>query len=498
MAFRYRLVTLAFVSLAVVSFTAFAVLDANAAETDRMTIPLADSYVSSSYTVDGANRFPMFPNFYTLELQGVTPYGVGEALATSGIVSLSLRAHDAPTVRDACTVYNGRELGASVQHGALILEKKVGDKPDFAIIGTLVNIFEDNPDGIEDLYVASTSDLREGITLRLTLLYATRLSPALRYTELYEIRIKNPDTAFLLSADSGESNLADGGTVTHGTGILVHFGEDARVEASYNDGAFVAIQNGARFSAVGRYRFRMITIDGTEERQTVYILPSVDEAMDTYFPGGAVGGIFVFDQAADIPAYLQGAVLRIPETPPFLPPLTGTVKNHTTGEMRDVSTAGEERELPLSSGEYTVILSAGTSGITELFTFQFFIHEAYDMSVNHFALKDSDMIVPRDFGLLRADTNRAVAYLADGASEPRELIFGVPLCEQLEAGDWWVTEFQDGTCLDLYRVTVLGADSASANGPLSCRATVTSPLPLIGVALVSVLLVRRNRKERAA
>ncbi len=474
------------------------------AEGGRIVLSPDHSYESDAYvTEEGAVPSSSSPDFYEFAVSGITAAG-GVAYAESDKVTLSLVAYgNAPTVCDPCTLYNQEDLGASIQHGGLILEKRVGDERAFHRVGVLVNLFEDNPFGIEELYVFSSQELHRGITLRVTVLYATKAVPPLRHSDVYEIRVLRPETHFCLSAGNGWTDLDDGGTVTEGNGILCEFGRDVFVEMSYNGGAFVRIPNGTRVDLVGQYRFRTEACDGTRECKTVYIIPSADDAPTVYFPMGVIQGIYIFDEASAVPTYLRGATLTIPEAPPFLPALTGRMVNHDSGEIWEFPPDGRAHSISPEEGDYTVTLTVGngSSGITDLFTFRFHVWESYGESVNHTILKRTDMTLPPAFTLLRADTDRAVATCE---AKQRELIYGVPLMEQLEAGEWVIAEYRGDVLLDMYGIRVPDATGALADRELeasakrestSCRSFVAPRAWFLVVVAVTVPIFLRKREE---
>ncbi len=352
-----------------------------------------------------------------------------------------------PAADDHETVVLGDNLGASVRKGSLTVYKSVGNAP-YERVSTTTNVFESHPFGVEEFYIASTNELRQGLRLKVILAY--RLANQ-RYTQIYEFAVAPLSFEVLLrdlTTDDTTAFLSDGSTTTTGFEILSMGLNSVYVT---NDGiAWDRACNGDSFTDPGKYVLRAIATDGTEKRTTIYVLPSASEALEGYF--GSPSKIFISEESrifmpSGTPTYLNYAKLPFRDpTLSALPFISGKLTNLDNGSEIIINSAETIKDYFIrESGRWKLELITG-SGNGSFYTFEaeFAITEDVERSVNKYMM-DRHISEGCD---LRSFHFTKVPYQADGViaksvSDGRvyEVKFNVSLGEQLPNGIYTITEY---------------------------------------------------------
>lgn len=177
-------------------------------------------------------------------------------------------------------------------------------------------------------------------------------------------------------------------TLTSGAGTVTGFA----IDNSLNSAATIQIlRNGSPFDipsdlkvrTSGRYDITVTTPIGTQEKTVIYV-DSADneESMATYFgPGFLYGSKRIYSEG-ELPVYEGGKTYySLSEVSDFMLPVSGTIRNLTTGSVIAISKTRSSKFGALTeAGEYEVTLTTNpffssdeTSGDARVFTFRFVI-----------------------------------------------------------------------------------------------------------------------------
>ena len=274
-----------------------------------------------------------------------TANGKTSVLLQSGTLALSYAIKKGTSLYDdPATSIGEHQLGASVRHGAILVEKK--DAHGFRRVAVACDVFGEGKN-CANFFSPSYVDIKEGATYRITVAYAVQVGGAVtRFTEVYSlsllressgIRIREmlpDDVKEDLSAgldpvtieylEAGISSLQDGSVTPYGFSLDLN-GQTAAV--SHNGKAFVQVKDGAVFEAIGRYT---IVSDGNV--QTVYVTPKKEGFFSVYYPQGVVNGERRLGLGSDIPVYEQGASVFALRVTDQTPPLQLSIESLDTGK----------------------------------------------------------------------------------------------------------------------------------------------------------------------
>ncbi len=174
-------------------------------------------------------------------------------------------------------------------------------------------------------------------------------------------------------------------TIQSGKGTVTGFEIDTTLNPTVKytvekDGKDVTIPENHKFTENGRYTINLNSAVGDKKTVTIYVDKSSDqEALDNYFRD-FIDGKRIFDEDSKYPVYEGGettyTIKGISES--YLP-VSGIIKNNTTGKTTTISASRSERKGDLTEpGEYEATFTTNssfdqdvTSGDCRTFTFRF-------------------------------------------------------------------------------------------------------------------------------
>ncbi len=301
-----------------------------------------------------------------------------------------------------------RLFGDSVQKGRLEIQKSATGIEWKSAAKPVLNFFEANSGGNDDLYTISGGDLAKGMFFRVIISYETKKSSGSKikpdsstyHVEVYEFfacynngNISLHDLGRSIDAVNGASDtgytaeqiekgetIKDGGTTVKGFSIDT-LGAAYTVKVNGKNAS-----NGDSFTKNGRYDIEVKTKLGKETSMTVYVFDGgSDKGRSTYFEDYLVTEKRIFREGYDL-VFARDAVMKLKATGESVPPLTGTVKENISGKtvltldpdtvMEGTKTKANDRSsksFTLAPGEYTAELYSGdnSSGSFFHYTYRF-------------------------------------------------------------------------------------------------------------------------------
>ena len=180
-----------------------------------------------------------------------------------------------------------------------------------------------------------------------------------------------------------ETMLSGAGTVT-GFKLDKSKNAAASVEVLRN-GTKIGIPSDQKFVDDGRYDICVTTALGVTKKTTLYVDKSSDEeSLATYFGEGFLHGSKRIYSDGELPVFEGGKTyFSLREVSEYLLPLSGTIKNKTTGSTITIdSSRAPQNGTILSAGEYEATFTTNplfdtdkASGDARVFTFRFHVIE---------------------------------------------------------------------------------------------------------------------------
>ena len=345
----------------------------------------------------------------TTDHNGISAYGV-----QSGNVSITMN-YNGRWIDESGKKYllsdSGKKvdefkLDSKIGKGVFLFYKSYDGENWELATNPIVNVFEDNQNGLKSFYTTSGEDLKRGCYYRIILAYKCRLKEDAsfdfwfihqnyedksdsKYLELYEFFLCNNAgnlSLHNLSVDSKDITdvaegvtsevLLKGETLLDGSATKAGFSIDT-LGVTYKsikvNGRMAS--DGDKFTTPGKYVIEATTkLDDTSSR-TVYIYNGgEDKGYKDYFGDGLVVGNRVFREG-DYPTYSKGTVAQTIEISADIPSLTGTIKNLSSGKEFSINGDRRFHSYKLEEGEYCADLYSGNPEAGSL------IHYVFHFSV---------------------------------------------------------------------------------------------------------------------
>ena len=411
-------------------------LTAAAAEQE---FPIAgQAYVGSTYT-EGGERCS---SFGSLTLSGVRRASEGNAFSAEGGVTVSFRynTHLLPggLMDDAETVVCGRDIGASVRKGAVIIEKRATGHRDWEAVLGASDIFDSHPNGIEELYTIPFRDLFTGCSYRVTVAYRCGYKRYLQRYELNLIPMSYVGMVRDLAGTEDQAFLTHNGSTTQGF-ELIFLDDEEVITVSHNGKAprSYRCEDSVFFTEAGEYRLYH-RLWGRTATSTVYVLPSEEVILERLFGGVMIAEstrVFTTDEH---PSYRKTVMIPFQETQ-YLPNITGRAHNQTTGEHVSFDTNNGTVAIS-GAGVWEIVVTVGETGSFYEFSATVrILDERALCSVNEWLLQGIDS--PENYAFVLVPYQNEQAILARGPHGVYTILPGFPLNEQIPEGKYVIEEY---------------------------------------------------------
>lgn len=323
-------------------------------------------------------------------------YNYNGALLNSNIEQWHLNSDDKKKI----TINNKSEKLEKIKKGAFILKVSYDKENWINAVNPVINFFEDNPKGRDNLYTTDGQQLSKGCHYRIIFLY--ELSKGIkkvpffgfetgpkeykRYAEVCEFYLCNnsgiisihnlgANIATISEAEYSIEVLTAGETLLNESTTYEGFKIDKLGSTSYkvyvNDNE---VEDGTKFTENGKYDIMVKTQLGKETHQIVYIFKDEKQGLSTYFNDSFVNGKRVY-RDGELPTFDKNTKLTIKQTSDDVPYLRGTVINTDTNEIlyEIDNSSREEWNQDLLPGSYQADLYNGIfeSGSMYHYTFRF-------------------------------------------------------------------------------------------------------------------------------
>ncbi len=231
-------------------------------------------------------------------------------------------------------------------------------------------------------------------------------------------------------------------TIQSGKGTVTGFEIDTTLNPTVKytvekDGKDVTVPEDLKFTENGRYTINLNSPVGDQKTVTIYVDRSSDqEALENYF-GNFIDGKRIFDEDSKYPVYEGGeTTYTIKGISDSYLPVSGIIKNITTGKTTTISASRNERKGNLTEpGEYEAIFTTNssfdqdaTSGDCRLFTFHFKIiangtapgPKINQESLKNYASKNVNDSYPKYYCLSYQSAGKGMINLAFESRESAE------------------------------------------------------------------------------
>lgn len=293
----------------------------------------------------------------------------------------------------------GQKFDAKIKKGVMIVQKSADGVNWENILSPVMNVFADNPNGINNFYTTNGADVKKGCYYRVLYAYESRIM--LDSTKILFWDKKNHEDhkyveeyKFYVCLNSAEitiNNLSvsDKDLVVDEDGYSLEVlkkGNNLIDESATKDGFKIdtnganytvtvngeVASNGKTFKQDGKYTITTTSALGVKTSKTVYVFSGGDDSgFSKYFDESIVSGKRVFRED-DYPTYAAGSSAVIKAIPDNIPNISGTITNLTSGEEITVNdNTRKQRSYKLNAGTYCAELYTGNVDCGSVFHYTF-------------------------------------------------------------------------------------------------------------------------------
>lgn len=317
----------------------------------------------------------------------------------------------------------GQKFDAKIKKGIMVVQKSEDGLTWENILSPVMNVFADNPNGMNIFYKTNGADVKKGCYYRI--LYAYESRTMLDSTKIllwdkknYEDHKYVEEYIFYVCLNSAEitlNNLSvkDEELVVDEDGYSLEIlkkGNNLLDESATKDG-FKIDTNGANYSVKvnnetasngktyrkdGKYTITTTSVLGAKTSKTVYVFSGgEDSGFSYYFDEFIVSGKRVFREG-EYPTYAAGSSAVIKAIPDGIPNISGTITNLISGEEITVNAnTRKQRSYKLKAGTYCAELYTGNGDCGSVFHYTFIfniIDEESKPYVNYNTLMSLDRL----------------------------------------------------------------------------------------------------------